>query len=341
MSSSVRSRVLGALVVAVAAGCATAPRPADPALDQAVSELLQGDAASALAALDHVDPANVTEKRRAVIDCVRARFAGGDSPNDLPPISSALLKTYQRYWREAMLNKDSRAKAEQGLLASLQAMPALAAAKDRASLDSLADQAVTAIEGEGLHALTGKTEPLYELMIWKSEETRIYDVQLPENPVKVKVVFLDQFASTGWAGYATCGVAQTGGWAKPDALYAVRSSYDLASENFRVSYLAHEGQHFSDYGKYPALEQPELEYRAKLTEIALSKDTTAELLRHFATQGGPSRDSPHAFADRQVTLALKDVPMDRVREAAAAKLRESSATIERLGAKTTKRFLPD
>jgi hypothetical protein len=157
----------------------------------------------------------------------------------------------------------------------------------------------------------------------------------------VKVVFLDQFASPGWAGYATCGIAQTGGWAKPDALYAVQSSYDLTSESFRVSYLAHEGQHFSDYGKYPMLEQPELEYRAKLTEIALSSTTTAELLSKFESLGGDSRDAPHAFANRQVTLALKGVPPDRVNEAASAKLRESSATIERLGAATTKRFLPD
>ncbi|HUL57036.1 MAG TPA: hypothetical protein VLT60_08555 [Usitatibacter sp.] len=336
-----RSWSWAALLAALLAGCAAVPSPPDPALDEAVSDLLQADAAAALAALDRVDPAHVTAKRRTVIDCVRARFAGGSAPNDLPPVSSALLEAYQRYWREAMLKRVPREKAEEGLLASLRAMPALAGAKDASSLDSLTDYAVTAIEREGLHALTGKTEPLYELMIWKSEETRIYDVQLPENPVKVKVVFLDRFASAGWAGYATCGVAQTGGWAKPDALYAVRSSYDLDSENFRVSYLAHEGQHFSDYGRYPALEQPELEYRAKLTEIALSKDTTAELLERFASQGGTSRDSPHAFADRQVTLALKGVPMDGVREAAAAKLRESSATIERLGAKTTKRFLPD
>jgi hypothetical protein len=140
---------------------------------------------------------------------------------------------------------------------------------------------------------------------------------------------------------ATCGVAQTGGWAKPDALYAVRASYDLASEEFRVSYLAHEGQHFADYARYPMLEQPELEYRAKLTEIALSTTTTATLLANFASLGGDSRDSPHAFAARRVTIALQGVPMERVREAAVEKLRDSTASLERLGPEKTKRFLPD
>ena len=325
---------------ALAAGCASVPHE-PPTIYDALNALLGADGPGALAAMDHFDPASLTPKRKAIIDCVRGRLTGGGAPNDLPPVSSATLVAYQRYWRDAMMKTDSPAAAEAKLLASLDAIPAMAGAKDPRSLDSVSDYAVTAIEKEGLHALTGKTQPLYELMIWKSQETKVYDVQLPENPVKVKVVFLDQFASPGWAGWASCGVSQTGGWAKPDALYAVKSSYELDSESFRVSYLAHEGQHFSDYAKYPKLEQPELEYRAKLTEIAESDATTAELLANFAGGGGDSRSAPHAFANRQVTFALKDVPPEQVRQAAAAKLRESSATIERLGASTTTRFLPD
>jgi len=200
---------------------------------------------------------------------------------------------------------------------------------------------VPAMSGLGLHALTGRTEPFYELMIWKKEETKVYDVALPEGPVNVKVVFLDGFASFGWSGFATCGVAQTGGWAKPDALYAVRSSYDVGSEGFRVSYLTHEGQHFADYAKYPKLEQPELEYRAKLSEIAMSQATTAELLQRFAALAGTSRALPHAFANRQVQLALEGVPLDKARQVASAKLRESTQLLQRLGPATVTRFLPD
>ena len=334
-------RWLASLAAALAAGCASAPPAPDPALERAVGHLLQADAVAALADLDHVDPANLTPRRKEIIDCIRGRFAGGDEANGLPPVSSAALVAYQRYWRGAMLRQDPPAKAGEKLLASLHAIPALAAAKDPSSLDSVSDYLVTAIEAEGLHALTGKTEPLYELMIWKREEPHVYDVALPEGRVNVKVVFLDDFVSTGWSGYATCGIASTGGWAKPDALYAVKSSYDLDSENFRVSYLAHEGQHFSDYQRFPMLEQPELEYRAKLTEIALSTTTTATLLAQFEAQAGPSRDSPHAFADGHVVRALKGVPADRIHEAAAAKLRESTATLERMGAGTARRFLPD
>jgi len=328
-----------ALLVVACATQVQKPLTADEAMQEALSALLQADATKAIAILDRVDPSTLSEQRKSVVSCVRARFDSGDLANDLPATSSAVLHAYQRYWRAVMTHAQTPRDAEATLLAALNAMPAMAGAADKASLDSVSEYVVTAIEKEGLHALTGKTEPLYELMIWKREEVKNYDVALPENPVNVKVVFLEDFASPGWAGYATCGVAQTGGWAKPDALYAVKSSYDLGSESFRVSYLAHEGQHFSDYGKYPMLEQPELEYRAKLTEIALADTTTDELLKGFESQGGDSREVPHAFANRKVTLALKGVPPEKIHEAAAARLRQSSATLERLGASTTKRFL--
>jgi hypothetical protein len=320
--------------------CAVAPPPAVNPMQPALGAVLQGDARGALRLLDGLD-APLTAKQQSAVDCIRARFNGARGANDLPPAAAAILAAYEAYWRAAMMKVDSTAAIEARLLASLDAIPAMAGAKDRASLDAVSDYAVTAIEAEGLHALTGRTEPFYELMIWKSQEAKVYEVALPEGAVNVKIVFLDHFASTGWAGYATCEGAQTGGWAKPDALFAVRSSYDLDSETFRVSYLAHEGQHFADYGKFPQLEQPELEYRAKLAEIAVSETTTAELLSRFAGLGGDSRAAPHAFANRQVTAALQGTAPERVREAARRKLLESTATLARLGPATTRRFLPD
>ena len=329
------------VVVLLAAGCASQPpRATASPLQAALNALLQGDAREALRVFDAVD-APLTSGQQALVDCVRSRFVGPLPPNDLPPDAAAALTAYETYWRAAMMKAQSPAAAEARLLEALNAIPAMAGAPDRASLESVSEHVVPALEAQGLHALTGKTEPLYELMIWRSQETNMYDVALPEGMVNVKVVIHDKFASLGWGGIATSGEAQTGGWAKPDALYAVRASYDLASEDFRVSYLAHEGQHFADYAKFPMLEQPELEYRAKLTEIALSSTTTEKLISNFASLGGDSRDAPHAFAARRVTLALQGVPLDRVRAAAAAKLRESTATLVRLGAATTKRFLPD
>jgi hypothetical protein len=305
-----------------------------------LNALLQGDAREASRQFESF-PAPLTAKEKETAQCIHDRFSMAMPAADLPPATRAILAAYQEYWRAAMLRSYPVPMLEANLLDMLSTIPAMAGAKDRGNIEAVSDYVVTAIEAEGLHALTGKTEPFYELMIWKSQETKVYDVALPEGTVHVKVVFLDKFASLGWAGFATCDIAHTGGWAKPDALFAVRSAYDLESETFRVSYLAHEGQHFADYVRFPSLEQPELEYRAKLTEIAASSETTAELLARFAGLGGDNRTVPHAFANRWVTRALQGVPLERVRDAARGKLAESTATLNRLGASTTKRFLPD
>jgi hypothetical protein len=334
---------IGFLAALLLAGCAAAPiaepMPASStAMQPVMSAMLQGDAREALLLLDGMR-APLGARQAQVADCMRERFRGAGPPIDLPPASAAILAAYRSYWRASMVKTESPAILEARLLEALAAVPALAGGGDPASLDSVSERVVAAIEAEGLHALTGKTEPLYELMIWRTQETRVYDVALPEGSVNVKVVLLDGFASFGWAGYATCEVAKTGGWAKPDALYAVRNAYDLESETFRVSYLAHEGQHFADYRAYPKLEQPELEYRAKLAEIAVSTTTTAQLVERFAASGGESRAVPHAFANRQVTLALQGVAPERLREAARARLLESSGLLARLGPATTARFL--
>ena len=325
-------------VVLAVAGCA-APLPHDASPQEGLNLLLQGDAKAALEVFDRIDPGQVTPQRTQAIACIRDHFEKPLPHEDLDPEAGAVLSAYERYWRAVMMKREAPRQGEAHLLAALNRMPMLADAPDHSSIDSVTDHLVTALAKRHLHAITGKTQPYYELMIWRSEEPRSYDIDLPEERVTVKVVLMSGFASFGWAGFATCGVAQTGGWAKPDALYAVRSSYDLESETFHVSYLAHEGQHFADYAKYPRLEQPELEYRAKLTEVALSRETTKDLLEKFATLGGTDRAVPHAFANRQVWLALRDLPPERAREVAAAKLRESTALLNRLGAATTTQFL--
>jgi hypothetical protein len=191
-------------------------------------------------------------------------------------------------------------------------------------------------------------------MIWKVHAPATYKVKLTDQTLDVRVVFLDEFVSLGWAAYATCGRAHTGGWATRDELYALKSSYVLDSEDFRVSYLAHEGRHFADYRRFPKLEQPELEYRAKLTEIALSDTTTHSLIAEFSRRTLRDRSVPHSFANycvaRDMAKAVfggivddparwAPVPADRLRREARRLLEESDARLERLGAAKTERYL--
>jgi hypothetical protein len=111
---------------------------------------------------------------------------------------------------------------------------------------------------------------------------------------------MNNFITLGWEEYATLGVYFPGGWATDKGLFCVRKAYDMQSENFLISYLAHEGTHFSDYKKFPGLPGNELEYRAKLTELSLAKETLYKTIDFFINNAVKGSDSPHANADYAV-----------------------------------------
>jgi len=173
------------------------------------------------------------------------------------------------------------------------------------NLDALEPAITRLAQHGGSHVLLGVTSPLRELMLWRTETETRYDVELPEGRQPVTVVFMDDFASLGWAGFATCDRHHTGGWTKPDRLYAVRSAYDTGSENFRVSYLAHEAQHFFDNHRFPGLErQDRPEYRAKLAELAEADSTVYELLDGFASNVSTDTSVPHSYANGRAVDAM-------------------------------------
>ena len=360
---SVIRRIAGfaAIAGALSFGGLARPRAAFPAdLSKVYDAALGGDMVSALAVLDSLDQTSLSPKDSSTASCIRATFGAAPVEEELPSRSRAILTAYRTYWQNAMLHRRSKPEAEKNLLEDLNAVLGAGSQAAGAS-DSLAvvsERAKAAIESEGLFALAGVTSPFWELMIWRNQTPATYKVKLTDRSVDVRVVFLDEFVSLGWAGYATCGRAHSGGWATNDALYALRSSYDLESEDFRVSYLAHEGRHFSDYSRFPKLEQPELEYRAKLTEIALSEKNTHRLIEGFARRSGRDRSVPHSFANycvaRDVDRAVfggagaegaldptkwAGVSAEKVRRAARDLLESCDQRLKRLGAATTQRFL--
>jgi hypothetical protein len=319
---------------------------------------LGGDMTQALSILESIDRTRMTARDSTLADCIRATFKSPPRPEDLPPRSRDILSAYRGYWQTVMLHREPVAEAETHLLRDLKEILSRGSTDTTSAtdLEVASERAKAAIEGEGLHALTGVTSPFWELMIWRTQTPETYHVKLPQRAIDVRVVFLDQFVSLGWAGYATCGRSHTGGWATKEALYALRSSYDTSTEDFRVSYLAHEGCHFSDYERFPQLEQPELEYRAKLTEIALSSETTLRLIQAFAQRIGHDRAVPHSLANycvaRDLSRALlgseagagdaekwTGMPAERLRQESLKLLKENDAQLQRMGSKEVKQFL--
>ncbi|TFW20550.1 hypothetical protein E4L96_10310 [Massilia arenosa] len=245
-----------------------------------------------------------------------------------------------------MLGEAAKARAEAALLAQLNALLP-GTGWNRASLDAATNQVKVYLDGQGVHTLTGITHPFYELMLWTQEERKDYTVQLPEHTVQVPVVLMGGFLSRGWLSYASCERTGAGGWTANGVLYALADNYDLEGEKFKVTFLGHEGQHFADNRDFPKLEESELEYRAKLTELALASDPAA-LLDKFRTSAQRGRRVPHAHAEyfvgenMRTQLAGVAAP-DRARLQAAARalLAASSSQARAAGAATVVRLLPD
>jgi hypothetical protein len=121
-----------------------------------------------------------------------------------------------------------------------------------------------------------------------------------------------------------------------DAVYAVAADYDLNSEEYRVSLLVHESQHFADLKQFPKLPSWELEYRAKLAELWAADETRTKLLLEFAQAQSDDMNSPHTYANKRVIISLRKqlaidetsdlpaAPGERIKEAARAILIENS-----------------
>jgi hypothetical protein len=318
----------------------------------ALAPVFQADLPQTLARLKDLPEDSLNSTQRRVRDCVVARFAAASpaqaAPTDprLPDDLAAVLRAYRGYWTAILMRTETSAYAERALSDDLDRLLPGAPA----SLDARTNAAVSLAERRGWHALGGVTAPLHEYLLWKDQATRQENIGLPGGTVTVSVSMLDGFASLGWGAWGTCDAAHTGGWATSDGLMVVVPGWDLSSEHYRVSLLDHESQHFADYSRFPKLGQPDLEYRAKLTELALAYDTQHQLLAMFAAGAKRERALPHPFAQWWVMerigrrLGSTDWTTwkpDDVRAAAAAELMAHTALLQARGAATVETALPD
>jgi hypothetical protein len=306
----------------------------------ALNSALQADAHNAVMALRKINPRDLDLSlvgiRRCMLDRLDARHIPAVQLDD--PFLMALHAAYANYWLSSLRKERSIEKNESALLAALNKAIEEAGGEGAAALNELEPTLESLVRARGYHLLLGVTSPLRELMLWKTEDTRSFDVALPDGMQPVTVVFMDDFASLGWAGFATCDRYHSGGWTKPERLYAVRDTYDLDSEDFHVSYLAHEGQHFADNRRFPQITaQDVLEYRAKLVQLAVGKLTAYDLLEQFALNTSDEIKIPHSYANkRQVrdlaarlfphnaSLPWRAATVENINAAAIALLREDT-----------------
>jgi len=263
-----------------------------------------------------------------------------------------LLKIYRDYWRFSFLNKEKRTdtlimKNVSNLLkANLPSAKNLMLNED--SINVYQKKYITDL---GYHTTGfGKTGALYDLLVWKTEKDTIYKLNYDGKETPVKVFFMDDFVTLGWAEYATLGRYYPAGWATKEALFCVKKSYDLKSETFRVSYIGHEGRHFADYKLFPKLKgvgSADLEYRGKLTELSLySEDGLYKRIQFFINNGNYDSENGHSIAAFCVIRDLsrvifntdfeknidkwKTIPAKKINEAAAKILEENTKALEKI-----------
>jgi hypothetical protein len=280
------------------------------------------------------------------------RFVTGDDGLDLSAIEDATVRKiaelFQAYWRDALMQPALLASLDTGLKARLRTILETEG-MDVSAVDE--DQLLEAVEElirrKGYFALTGRTPPLLELMIWTTNRVTTTTVELTDGSFEVELNSLDDFVSYGWSNFATFGMASTGGWAKKDGLYCLCGHYDPNSEKFQLSFLKHEGRHYVDLNSYPDLQASDMEYRGKLTELAYSQEATFKLIEHFANGANKVPNAPHPLANWYVIDRLSKllfdgegpveaseweaVPKARIRDAARRLLEEHTAALNAQG----------
>jgi hypothetical protein len=343
-------RVAAPIAVALAT---SAPARSDVVHDY-ISSALQGDlsdVAGTLAAL----PDDAEPRERELARRFRSRFLDRDESLPAPPdpFVAEVVRAYRDYWTRVLLGEAPPEQAETELLDRLGGIldgheGSGAAGEPDSPDDDVLDRLNRAVESAGYGLISGRTLPHLELMLWARQDTTRYHVKLTDEEREVTVVFVGDFLVKGWADFATLGRASTGGWATKEALFCLVDDYDLDSEKFRVSYLQHETRHFADYDRFPALQQIDLEYRGKLTELCFAEETLPDLLEHFENAGRPDPGAPHTYANFAVIRDLRAelgvaAPQDwgavdraAVRRAALLLLDRSTRDLEAAGAETVR-----
>ena len=223
------------------------------------------------------------------------------SPASGVEMADRVITAYRAYWSDSLMKRKESGDAEAILAGAIHtALGPAAQAVDSADKSAIYRMMEMTLAESGLHVLQSPAPPLRDLYLWREQSTRSYDVRLTDRTLRLDVVFMDDLISLGWKEYASLGLATTTGWVEQGRLYCVSWAYDRDSENFRVSYLKHEARHLVDLELYPDMDTTELEYRAKLTELAFAHTTTQRILNDFTDKAANNRESSHAMANLRV-----------------------------------------
>jgi len=276
---------------------------------------LDADIKSALSVVRQYDESGLNAKDSAFKSQFESRF-GFESDLSLyleerkSPLDE-ILSIYRDYWRTALLSpeKDFGYMIKNNVSGFLSQKFGLKLLDDNTlDEDTLYIYLRKYVNSFGL-TTTGfvKTGKLFDFLVWKSETDTLYNFSVGSDSIHTRVIFLDDFITLGWEEYATFGYYYPGGWISPEALFCVGKGWDIKNENFLISYLCHEGRHFADYKRWPKLNSADMEYRAKLTELAMLNEQLYKRIESFIRSSNRESQNSHSVANYCVIRDLSKV----------------------------------
>ncbi len=300
---SAKSRLKAAMLVALGVLSHSAGAAESPLLLRLQMGAMTGDLRAVEQLTAHLDEAMLDELSLTLLRQYRARFSENTeqySQSSDSALANSTIAIYRDYWREALTHSLNPEEAEKKLQTELQALlrreyPPFEPGKD------VFVQLQQALTARNLGSSLGQTPPWRDLFIWDQHEIRLYVVELTDIEENVEVTLMEQTLVQGWQHFASLDLNTTSGWATAERLFCLCWSYDLNSEAFMVHWLKHETRHLVDFREFPGLSETELEYRAKLTELAYAGNLVSSTLRQFANNGVADSPSAHAAANYRVS----------------------------------------
>jgi hypothetical protein len=279
-----------------------------------ISLAIQEDVKSIIEILNTLPSSGLSLKESDLKDKYYKRFVSNDEQFDYntdDQLLIGLIDIYKDYWKSILLKEQSIENADSLLKENLfiyikKNYPPEISEWNETEVESdpwLYLSKLLSMKNY-FNNVNGKTGNLYDIYIWRREDTVDYNVELPEVNINVPVIFMNDIVTMGWEEYATLGRAYPGGWPKDGALFCVSKAYDTTKESFLVSYLAHESQHFSDMKTYKEFPSWEMEYRAKLTELSKANETIYKLMNSFIRGSKDDSTLSHPYAEFLVITNL-------------------------------------
>lgn len=320
---------------------------------------IQGDIKESLAILDSIsdDSLSYSQKRIKSLYIQRFRNQNIEDLTENKKVNQ-FIAIFQRYWINSLMKNEAQQELDSKLEKNL--VDFLMKQNPSISIDALEKEikeySEQFLKKQGFYSNAfGRTAHLYDLFIWEENDLQEFEVKLITNSIKVHVNIMTESILKGWVGYATFNRSHAGGWTTREALYVFMNTYDQSSENFKISYLSHEGQHFQDYIDFPKLTGRDLEYRAKLVELILLEDSFWQKLESFIQHAAPILDQPHPFANHTIISHLskeffqntyekdmkkwKAIGLEKIKNKCEQLLDSHTKTLQELGSETVESYI--